>query len=89
MKKTLLIALSFISASIWAQTLNPALLEQLVNTDVPSNQYCPVIATDDQGSYMVFWTMGYYSGAIKARRYNSNHQAISDEITINADNSKR
>jgi hypothetical protein len=32
--------------------------------------------------------MGYYSGAIKARRYNSNHQAISDEITINADNSK-
>lgn len=37
---------------------------------------------------MIFWTMGYYSGAIKARRYDSNHQAISDEITINADNSK-
>ncbi len=88
MKKILLIALTFISSSIWAQTLNPASLEQLVNTDVPSDQYCPVIATDDQGSYMVFWTMGYYSGAIKARRYNSNHQAISDEIVINSDNSK-
>ncbi len=71
-----------------AQTLNPASLEQLVNTDVASIQYCPVIAADDQNNYMVFWTMGYNSGAIKARRYNSSHQAISGEISINTDNSK-
>ena len=76
------------STSIGAQTLNPASLEQLVNTDVAATQYCPVIAADDQNNYMVFWTMSYYSGVIKARRYNSSHQAISDEISINTDNSK-
>ncbi|MDA0881885.1 MAG: hypothetical protein O2984_01115, partial [Bacteroidetes bacterium] len=88
MKSILLLALVFISSIISAQTLNPVSLEQLVNTDIDGNQYCPVIATDDQGNYMVFWTMNNYSGAIKARRYDSNHNAISDEITINPDNSK-
>lgn len=88
MNKILLIALSFLNISLCAQTLNPASLEQLVNTDVASNQYCPVIAADDQGSYMIFWTMGDNTGAIKARRYNSSHQATSDEISINVDNSK-
>lgn len=88
MKRILFIALTLLTTSIWAQTLNPVSLEQLVNTDVASDQYCPVVAADDEGNYMIFWTMGYYSGAIKARRYDSNHQAISDEITINADNSK-
>lgn len=88
MRSFLLVALTLVCTSIGAQTLNPASLEQLVNTDVPSNQYCPVIAADDQGSYIVFWTMSSNSGAIKARRYNSNHQAVSDEIVINSDNSK-
>jgi hypothetical protein len=88
MKKILFIVLTFVTTSLCAQTLNPASLEQLVNTDVPSNQYCPVIAADDQGSYIVFWTMGLNTGAIKARRYNSSHVATSDEISINVDNSK-
>ena len=88
MKKILLLAFTVMSTAMIAQTLNPASLEQLVNTDVASNQYCPVIAADDQNNYIVFWTMNYYSGEIKARRYNSSHQAISDEISINADNSK-
>lgn len=88
MKRVLFLVLTLVTTAIWAQTLNPISLEQLVNTDVASTQYCPVIAADDQGNYIVFWTMSYYSGAIKARRYDSNHQAISDEITINADNSK-
>lgn len=88
MKRILCLVLVLVAFSGWAQTLNPVSLEQLVNTDVASSQYCPVVAADDDGNYMVFWTMGYYSGAIKARRYDSNHQAISDEISINADNSK-
>ncbi|MFN6378434.1 MAG: T9SS type A sorting domain-containing protein [Flavobacteriales bacterium] len=88
MKRILLLALTVLSTSVIAQTLNPASLEQLVNTDVAATQYCPVIAADDQNNYMVFWTMSYYAGEIKARRYNSSHQAISDEISINADNSK-
>ena len=88
MKSILLVALVFLSSIISAQTLNPVSLEQLVNTDIDGNQYCPVIATDNQGNYMVFWTMNNYSGAIKARRYDSNSNAISDEITINPDNSK-
>lgn len=88
MKKFLFFAFSILSLSSFSQTLDPVSLEQLVNTDVPGNQYCPVIAADDAGNYIVFWTMNSYSGAIKARRYDSNHQAISDEITINSDNSK-
>ncbi|MEZ4798217.1 MAG: hypothetical protein R2809_00270 [Flavobacteriales bacterium] len=88
MNKFLLFTFLFASISSFSQTLDPVSLEQLVNTDVASNQYCPVIAADDDGNYIIFWTMNSYSGAIKARRYNSNHQAISDEITINSDNSK-
>lgn len=88
MKQVLLLLSIVISLSASAQSLDPVSLEQLVNTDIDGNQYCPVIATDDQGNYMVFWTMNNYAGAIKARRYDSNHNAISDEITINTDNSK-
>jgi len=88
MKQLLLLLSIVISLSASAQNLDPVSLEQLVNTDIDGNQYCPVIAADDQGNYMVFWTMNNYSGAIKARRYDSNHNAISDEITINSSNSK-
>ncbi|MBI1266480.1 MAG: T9SS type A sorting domain-containing protein [Cryomorphaceae bacterium] len=87
-QRVLLIVFSLLTTTVFGQTLNPVSLEQLVNTDVPSTQYCPVVAADDQGNYMVFWTMSYYAGAIQARRYDNNHQPISDEITVNADNSK-
>jgi outer membrane lipoprotein-sorting protein len=40
MKRILFLALTLITVSIWAQTLNPVSLEQLVNTDVASDQYC-------------------------------------------------
>jgi hypothetical protein len=88
MKQLFLFFSIVISLSASAQSLDPVSLEQLVNTDIESNQYCPVIATDDQGNYMVFWTMNYYAGEIKARKFDSNHVAISDEITINTGNSK-
>jgi hypothetical protein len=40
MKGILFITLTLLTTSIWAQTLNPVSLEQLVNTDVASDQYC-------------------------------------------------
>ncbi len=88
MKQLFLLLSLVLSLSFSAQNLNPVSLEQLVNTDIDGNQFCPVIATDDQGNYMVFWTMNQYAGEIKARKFDSSHVPISDEISINPGNSK-
>ncbi|MGV3611762.1 MAG: T9SS type A sorting domain-containing protein [Fluviicola sp.] len=89
MKSTVLMLFCtvFLTA-VRAQSLNPVSLEQLVNTDIPTNQYNSQVAADPSGGYVIIWTTAENSGAIMARKYDSSHNPITSELTINTDNSK-
>ena len=71
-----------------AQSLNPVSLEQLVNTDIPTTQYNSQVAADPTGGYVIVWTTAENSGTVIARKYDSSHNPITSELTINTDNSK-
>ncbi len=66
----------------WGQALSPVSLEQLVNTDIPSVQYQPRVASAPDGSYVVIWITGPTYGDLKARRYDSSHNPVTGEISI-------
>lgn len=70
--------------TVKGQSLNPASIEQLVNTDIPPSQFIPKVATAPDGSYVVIWITGQSYGELKARRYDSSHTAVSGEVTIAA-----
>ena len=89
MKSTLLAFALILSGLIQGQTLSPLSLEQLVNTDIPTNQYNSTIAADENGAYLITWTTSYTGGSIVGRLYNSAHTAISDELSINATSSEQ
>ena len=83
MRSTVLtLLLAFFTGAIHGQSLNPVSLEQLVNTDIPPNQFQPRVAAAPDGSYVVVWITGQSYGVLKARRYDSSHTAVSGEITI-------
>ncbi len=72
----------------WGQSLSPASIEHLVNTDIPPNQFQPRVASAPDGSYVVIWIDGDPYGVLKARRYNSSHVPVTGELTIVASASK-
>ncbi|WP_343605524.1 T9SS type A sorting domain-containing protein [Fluviicola sp.] len=74
--------------AVGAQSLSPVSLEQLVNTDIPTDQYNSQVAADPNGGYVIVWTTAQSSGTVIARRYDSFHNPITAELTINTDNSR-
>jgi Secretion system C-terminal sorting domain len=88
MRSILLILVFVFTGFLNAQTLSPISLEQLVNTDLATDQYNSNIAADESGGYLITWTTSYSSGLIQGRFYNSSHVAISNEISINSASSE-
>ena len=89
MKSTVLLLLCTVFLmTVRAQSLSPVSLEQLVNTDIPTNQYNSQVAADPNGEYVIIWTNGENAGTIMARKYDSSHNPLTPELTINTDNSK-
>jgi hypothetical protein len=87
MRSTLLILAIVFSGILQAQSLSPISLEQLVNTDLATDQYNTNIAADESGAYLITWNTGYSYGPMFGRLYNSAHVAISPDFSINAANS--
>ena len=87
MRSTLLILAIVFSGILQAQSLSPISLEQLVNTDLATDQYNTNIAATEQGAYLITWNTGYSYGPMFGRLYNSAHVAISPDFSINAANS--
>jgi hypothetical protein len=89
MKSTLLFIALLFSNVIYSQSLSPLSLEQLVNTDIDTDQYNSTIAADENGAYLITWTTSYSGGSIIGRLFNSSNTAISDEISINTSSSEQ
>jgi hypothetical protein len=87
MRSILLILVFVFTGFLNAQTLSPISLEQLVNTDLATDQYNTNIAADESGAYLITWNTGYSYGPMFGRFYNSAHVAISSDFSINAANS--
>lgn len=62
-----------------AQDLDPVSLEQLINTDIPTNQTNVEVAVGDDGEHLFIWDTG---NDVIGRRYNSSFAPISDEFLI-------
>jgi hypothetical protein len=84
MRSTLLILAIVFSGILQAQSLSPVSLEQLVNTDLATDQYNTNIAADESGAYLITWNTAYSYGLTFGRLYNSAHVAISPEFSINS-----
>lgn len=69
----------FFSCIITAQTLSPVSLEQLVNTDIPTDQYNSRIVADENGNYLIIWTNANNT-VISGRFYSNNHTPASEEL---------
>lgn len=84
MRSTLLVFAVVFSGILQAQSLSPLSLEQLVNTDIATDQYNTNFAADESGAYLITWNTAQSYGLTFGRLYNSAHVAISPEFSINA-----
>lgn len=84
MKNHLLLSLSLLlfSTLSFSQTLSPVSLEQLVNTDIDADQTRTALAADENDGYFIVWLANNGIGRIVGRFYNSNHTAVTGEISI-------
>ena len=83
MKTIILSAFLITTSVVFGQSLEPLYLEQLINTDVPTDQHETAITSDENDNYIIVWTAGAWNGGnVIARKFGSDHVATSNEITI-------
>lgn len=72
----------FVAPSM-GQSLDPVSIEQLANTDIAADQHGPEIATAPDGSYVVCWHEGSWSGgSLHARRFSNDHTPLGDQTLL-------
>lgn len=69
-----------LTVGLAAQELVPLGNEFLVNQVIPGTQSNPSVASDDDGGYLIAWVEN--GSGIRTRRFGTDHQPITDEITV-------